>query len=106
MLCRWALTMQDYDFTIKYRRGSLNGNADALSRCPVVEPCAAVLATSNHSADIIAAQKADSLTSQLFRACLQSDSPPQKSHKWCQQPLQQYHQLHMASIKSCGWNFE
>ena len=80
MFCRWALAMQEYGFTIKYCRGSLNGNADALSRSPVMEPCAAVLATSNHSPDIIATQKADSLTSHLFHACLQSDSS-QNSHK-------------------------
>ena len=66
MLCCWALAMQEYDFKIKYCRGSLNGNADALSRCTVVEPCAAVLATSNQSPDIIVAQKADSVSSQLF----------------------------------------
>ena len=61
--------------------------------CTVVEPCAAVLATSNQPPDIIATQKADSVSLKLFRACLQSDSPPQKSHKWCQQPLLRYHQL-------------
>ena len=32
MLCRWALAMQEYSFYIEYRRGSLNSNADALSR--------------------------------------------------------------------------
>lgn len=33
-LCRWALALQDYDFTIKYRKGTQNSNADALSRLP------------------------------------------------------------------------
>ena len=33
LLCRWALALQEYDFKIKYYKGSLNGNADALSRC-------------------------------------------------------------------------
>jgi len=32
LLCRWALAMQEFYFTIKYRKGSQNGNADALSR--------------------------------------------------------------------------
>ena len=31
-LMRWALQLQGLDFTIKYRKGSLNGNADGLSR--------------------------------------------------------------------------
>lgn len=32
MLCRWALAMPEYDFQIVYRKGTLNANADALSR--------------------------------------------------------------------------
>ena len=32
LLCRWSLALQEYDFTITYRKGSLNANADALSR--------------------------------------------------------------------------
>ena len=35
-LCRWALALQELDFTIKYRRGSSNANADALSRVPTI----------------------------------------------------------------------
>ena len=31
-LARWALLLQEYDFTIKYRKGSQNKNADAMSR--------------------------------------------------------------------------
>ena len=31
-LARWALQLQPYDFTIRYRAGKENGNADALSR--------------------------------------------------------------------------
>jgi hypothetical protein len=31
-LIRWSLTLQQYDFEIKYRRGDKNANADALSR--------------------------------------------------------------------------
>ena len=31
-LCRWALRLQGLDFTIKYRPGRSNGNADGMSR--------------------------------------------------------------------------
>ena len=43
LLCRWALSMQEYTFTIQYRSGSQNVNADALSRCdspPKIVPSA------------------------------------------------------------------
>ena len=34
-LARWALTIQEMDLSIKHKAGRKNGNADALSRCPV-----------------------------------------------------------------------
>ena len=36
-LCRWALILQEFDFSIEYRNGSQNGNADALSRIPMMD---------------------------------------------------------------------
>lgn len=36
-LVRWALRLAEFDFDIKYKRGSANTNADALSRLPVEE---------------------------------------------------------------------
>ena len=33
-LTRWALTLQEFSYTIQHRPGLLNANADALSRCP------------------------------------------------------------------------
>ena len=37
-LARWALALQPYTFTLRYRAGHLNLNADALSRCYEEEP--------------------------------------------------------------------
>ncbi|GBN00344.1 hypothetical protein AVEN_270116-1 [Araneus ventricosus] len=34
-LTRWSLALQRYDETLSYRRGSMHGNADSLSRLPV-----------------------------------------------------------------------
>ena len=34
-LARWALTIQKIDLSIKHKAGRKNGNADALSQCPV-----------------------------------------------------------------------
>ena len=35
-LARWALLLQEFDFTIEHRPGRANQNADALSRLPIV----------------------------------------------------------------------
>ena len=41
-LARWALLLQQYDFEIKHRAGTSNGNADALSRRPYSPTVAAL----------------------------------------------------------------
>ena len=33
-LTRWAMALQQYSFTVRYRLGKENGNADGLSRQP------------------------------------------------------------------------
>ncbi|KAK8769088.1 hypothetical protein V5799_014447 [Amblyomma americanum] len=33
-LLRWSLALQQYSFEVRYKKGSLNGNADGLSRSP------------------------------------------------------------------------
>ena len=68
MLCRWALAMQEYDFTIVYRKGALNTNANALSRLPAI-PCALTLAGTQYSvSDLHTAQLEDTIVSKLLRA--------------------------------------
>lgn len=34
-LCRWSIALSDYDYTITYKKGCLNKDADCLSRYPV-----------------------------------------------------------------------
>lgn len=35
-LARWGLFLSEFNFTIKYRKGSVHNNADALSRLPAL----------------------------------------------------------------------
>jgi len=89
MLCRWALAIQEYDFHIVYRKGSLNANADALSRTNNT-PCAITLATPHPSTtDLRSAQLADPCISKVLQARAHSELPPQDPD-WRQHPLQQY----------------
>ena len=94
MLCRWALSMQEYDFKIIYREGSLNTNADALSRRDASDnTCAATVALPQHSTrELHDAQEADSITSRVLQALSESQHRPQ-GHEWCQHPLRRYRQL-------------
>jgi hypothetical protein len=41
-MARWVTTLQEYDFQLQYRKGTANGNADALSRLPVQHVVAAL----------------------------------------------------------------
>ena len=36
---RWALALQEVDYEIEHRRGTMHGNADGLSRCPIRSCC-------------------------------------------------------------------
>ena len=91
MLCRWALAMQEYDFEIVYRKGSLNTNADSLSR--QVPSCATTLAMTPHPPDELRiSQQADQTTSKLLAARSQSNTPPH-GHEWWKEPFRRYVQL-------------
>ena len=46
-LARWALTIQQFSFTIKHRSGKTHGNADALSRRPIFPTIAAIKTVQN-----------------------------------------------------------
>ena len=39
MILRWLEILASFDFTVKHRKGTLHGNADALSRAPLTPHC-------------------------------------------------------------------
>ena len=93
LLARWALATQEYDFTISYRKGSANGNADALSRKPTYtkEQCATTLCLPKLLPDLHQHQADDPVISQLSDE-LQSGTSP-RGRKWHHQPLRRYKQI-------------
>ena len=93
LLAHWALAAQEYDFTISYRKGATNTNADALSRkiTPSTKQSAATLCVPQQLPDLQQSQANDPIISQLHDQ-LQSGTYPQ-GHKWCQQPLRRYKQI-------------
>ena len=95
LLCRWSLAIQEYNFTIVYRRGTLNTNAEALSRCVNSEDVAAATQIQTHQSkeELIAAQQNDPVIKEISQALHQNSPRPAKSGKWAQSPLIRYRQL-------------
>ncbi|KAL5502764.1 hypothetical protein EMCRGX_G009585, partial [Ephydatia muelleri] len=83
ILCRWAITLQEYTYTILYRKGTFNGNADALSRRadPKKSPAAATAVQTNMTMeDIRHAQQQDDITKHLMED-LKATNPLSKPHR-------------------------
>ena len=97
LLCRWALAIQEFSFEIVYRKGTTNGNADALSqrRGPDRETLHAALTTVHAgftAEEIRQAQQQDKTILQLYNFALHSEQrPPHRD--WKKPPLRRYAQL-------------
>ena len=75
LLCRWTLAIQEYDFQIEYKKGSQNGNADALSRHSVV----AITYAGQPLDDMRKAQRDDPTTSMIYGTLLSKKTPTRTS---------------------------
>ena len=78
-LARWSLTIQQYDFTIKHRSGTSNGNANALSCRPHFPSISAItkLQSSGFQPDFIRTQQQqDHTLSDLINYLNTSQLPP------------------------------
>ena len=97
--------MEEYSFDIVYRKGSLNGNADALSRLPATTSTAvAMTSATSKVTDIQQAQQNDLIFQQLFQALSQSQDKPMSLTR--KQPLlkwyvQLWHQLSVIDGVIC-----
>lgn len=98
LLCRWALAIQEYSFSIQYRKGSLHTNADALSRRPNSSlqdmPLAATQELSTeHKEELHQAQQGDPTIKKLFQALAGSSTIRPTRKAWHGLLLSRYRQL-------------
>ena len=94
MLSRWALAMQEFCFTIEYRKGSLNSNADALSRREATQHISAAtqIQVTEAKEELREAQQADSNIRKVADALTRSNKQP-TGKMWRHPPLSRYRQL-------------
>ena len=94
MVCRWALSIQEFDFDITYRKGSLNAKADMLSRRDQPDPVetTALTRAEGFPNKIAQCQLTDEVIKKLYDALLSSPSLP-SGKLWQQSPFHHYKQI-------------
>ena len=96
LLARWALAIQEYDYTIAYRKGLENGNADALSRKDYQDLDHTTAATTQISLltdQLIQQQRDDPVMCHIKKALCDGHSSQPQASRWRQYPLSRYRQL-------------
>ena len=105
LLCRWALALEEYNFNIVYRKGSLNGNADALSHLPATTTkTVAITSATPKVTDIQQAQRNDLIFQQLYQALLESPAKPMmlaRKQPRLKRYVQLWHQLSVVNGVIC-----
>lgn len=86
---RWSLELRAFEFTVVYKRGKTNQNADALSRRPVA---LVAIHPSLEAADIALAQREDPVLSLVSHQLKSNDVPP-PTGDWSKFPLKRYRQI-------------
>ena len=76
LLARWALAIQEYDFTIQHYKGLVHGNADALFRKDYSDPehTAATTQLPLLTEDLRQQQLTDSVIHEIHEALLRNNS--------------------------------
>ena len=101
LLAHWALAMQEYNYSIVYRTGSSNSNADALSRCPIlnnIKSTPVAITSTRINNTLQQAQQEDSIMQQIYKA-LSASTGKLTDQCWRRSPLLHYYQLwHQLSI--------
>ena len=90
LLARWALAIQEYDFTITYRKGQDNGNAEALSR---KTHTAATTQVQLGTDELRQQQLSDSVIQQIHAALSQTNSGSPQTSMWRKRPYSRYKQI-------------